>query len=164
MQAESAGEKAVSVADLKNVSRAYSVHCKAAHYAVLPYLDVVHCVGYADGLAGRAAGAMEPNDFVHRGSAKPHRILVAQVGLLHEGEKFDVGERLDVLRPYSKLVAALAEEGDTLIRIFHGPLEPMQLKFAQLADRYVVDCRNRMRRRVDIMRQGWVYHLDFLFF
>ena len=106
----------------------------------------------ADGLAGGAGGAVEADDFVHRRAAEAHRVLVAEVDLLREGEKLDVGERLDVLGPHAALLAALAEEGHALVGVLHRPLQTVQLEGAEGFDGHVVHRRHGMRGRVDVMR------------
>ena len=151
VQTEAAREESVAVADLQHVAGADAVHREAAHRAVLPHGHVAERVGDADRLARRSARAVETHYLVHRCAAKPHRVFVAQIDLLGEGQQLDVGERLYVLGPYATLVAALAEQRHTLVGVFDRPLETVQLECAKLLDRHVVHGRYRVRRRVYIL-------------
>ena len=163
VEAEAAREESVAVGDLDHVARADAVHREAAHRAVLPHLDVLHRVRDADGLARGARGAVEADDFVHRRAAEAHRVLVAEVGLLREGEKLDVGERLDVLGPHAAFLAALAEERHALVGVLHRPLQAVQLEGAEGFDGHVVHRRHGMRRRVDVMWKFWINHAGSFF-
>ena len=163
VEAEAAGEESVAVGDLDHVARADAVHREAAHRAVLPNLNVLYRVRDADGFARGARGAVEADDFVHRRAAEAHRVLVAEIHLLREGQQLDVGERLDVLGPHAALLAALAEEGHALVGVLHRPLEAVQLERAEGFDGHVVHRRHGMRRRVDIMRKFWIDHAGSFF-
>ena len=144
MKSESAGEKPVAVAHLKNVSRADAVHRKTAHCTVLPHGDIVKSVGDANRLSSRSARTVESDDFVHISGAKSHRIFVAKIRLHREGKVLYVGESFYVLRADAFFVAAFAEKRNSFESVFNGPLKAMQLELSKLFDRHEVHGRYRM--------------------
>ena len=162
METESAREESVAVGHLDHVAGADAIHGKAAHRAVLPHGDVILRIGDADGLAGRAARTVETHNLIHRCAAKSHRVFVAQIRLLRERQKLDVGERLDVLGLHAAFLAALAEERHVLVGVFDGPLKTVELKRAERLNGHVVHRRDGMRRRIDVMRQIWIDHVAIL--
>ena len=162
VETKPAREESVAVGHLDHVAGADAVHGEAAHRTVLPHGDVILRVGNADGLAGGAARAVETHDLIHGCAAKPHWILVAQIRLLRERQKLDVGERLDVLWLHAAFLAAFAEEGHALVGVFDGPLKTVKLKRAERFNGHVVHCRDGMRRRIDVMRQIWIDHVAIL--
>ena len=144
VEAEAAGEESIAVGNLEHVLVGESVHREAARGGVGPDFDVALAVGNADRLARRSRGAVEAHDFGHRRGGEPGGVFIAQIGLLHEGELREVGERHEVARFDARFVAAAAEERHALVFVGDESLEFRELQRAKFLDGHVVLGGNRI--------------------
>ena len=148
MRAQSAGEQAVAVGVLDDVALVQPAGGEAAQHDVRPDLHILLRVGHHDGLAGGAAGGVQPHDLLHRAGEQAEGIGVAQVGLHGEGQLGDVVQRPHVLRRQAALVHALAEQGDVVVGALDDGLEPLQLQVPQLRQRQEIRRAERVETSV----------------
>ena len=81
---------------------------------------------------------MEAVDLRHRRGGEPIGVLVAKVGLFHEGKLREVRKRHEVAGLHAFLVATAAEEGDMFVFVGNEFLQFPELHLSQLRDRHVV--------------------------
>ena len=105
---------------------------------VLPDVDVLGGVGHHDGLAGRAAGCVQPNDFRHLAGEQTERVSVPQVGLLHERQLLDVLQRLDRRGSEAAIFHPLAKQPHPVVGPRDHHLQPSQLKIPQLRNWQII--------------------------
>ena len=96
--AEPAGEQAVAVGVVHDVSRPRAGAGDAARHQVGPEVDVGLGVADHGSLAGRAGGGMQPRHLLARHREQAERIGVAHVGLGRERKTPDVVERFQLVR------------------------------------------------------------------
>ena len=132
MRAEAAGEEAVAVGDLDDVVRAAARGGDAARHQFGPDIHIVLRIAGNDGMAGGAAGALYAHDVVQGRGEQAVGELVAQVGLLHEGQVFEVVHIADVLGADALGVHARAVDGDVVVFVFHRPAQALGLEGVKL--------------------------------
>ena len=105
----------------------------AARHQFRPHVHVVLRYSRTTmGLAGGAAGALNAHDVVQGRGEQAVGELVAQVGLLHEGQVFEIVHIADVLGADALGVHARAVDGDVVVFVFHRPAQALGLEGVKL--------------------------------
>ena len=132
VQARAAGEEAVAIGNLNDVVRAAARGGDAARHQLRPHVHIVLRIAGDDGAAGGAAGALDAHDVVQRRGEQAVGELVAQVGLLHEGQVFEIVHIADVLGADALGVHARAVDGNVVVFVFHRPAQALGLEGVKL--------------------------------
>ena len=131
VDAEAAGEQAVTGHVLEDVLLAHADHVEAAGHQIRPGIDVV--LGVADGhrAAGGAAGAVHAHDLRLRHAEHARGVLVAQVLLGGEGDAAHVVQAPDAFGRHARLIQTAAVEF-AFAGLRHRGAQPRQLRVFDL--------------------------------
>ena len=132
MRAQAAGKQAVAVGDGENVVAADPEGGQAAGHALAPHADVLAGVAHDGGVARRAGGSVDADDFALGSSLQAERIVVPQVLLGRVGELHDVLDGADVIRGQVPLLEFVAVEGDVVVHVLHDLVETFSLERGHL--------------------------------
>ncbi len=132
MSAQAAGEQAVAVGVLDNVTLVQTARGEAAQHGIGPVVEVLLGVGDDNGFAGGAAGGVQPHDFGERAGKEAKGISRAEVVFLGKGELSDIGKSAQVGGRYAAILHALPEESHVIISTLDNRLHALELNIAQL--------------------------------
>ena len=99
-----------------------------ARHHFRPRVDVVLRVAGYDGLAGRAAGALNAHNVLFRRGEQSIGERVAQIRLFHKRQVLKIVDGADIRGLYALLVHALAIERHVFIFPLHHGAQPLALK------------------------------------
>jgi hypothetical protein len=131
VRAQPAGEEAVAVCDLDDVVLARAGGGHRAGHALGPDLDVALGVPGHDGHAGGAGRALDAHDVFQRLRKEAVGELVAEVGLIGEGEELQIVDGPDVARLDALIDHALAVHGHVVVHPLDGGLQTFALQRVQ---------------------------------
>ena len=127
MEAHAAGEEAVAVGVLNDVSGTDSRNHQSAHGGFLPAGHVFSSVGDDDGGSGRSGTSLQSNDVFHGNGKKPEGIGVPKVDFLEEGQLLDVLHFLDAGVVQTLLLHAGPKERLVLVGVGDDIFKPFEL-------------------------------------
>ena len=128
MRTETAGEQTVAVADLNDVVliRAGSGEGTGDH--LRPDVHIAFGIAGNDGLSGRAGRAVDADDLRSRHGKEPVGEGIAQVGLFHERELFNILDGLDIVGGHALGVHALTVVGYVVVLVLYGLVQALALE------------------------------------
>ena len=116
VQAEAAGEHAVTEGHLRPIARHDARHLHEPHDTVGPHGHIAFVIAHHDGLSRGARRRVQLHHFVQRHGEQAVRESVAQHGLVRERQHAHVLERLDVGGGHARIVHACTVPGHALVR------------------------------------------------
>ncbi len=138
MSAEAAGEEAITIGNLNDVSLMQAAAGETANQHRGPYVHVFLGIRDHNGFAGGSAGDVETDNVLHGAGKKSERVSVAQIALDRERQLGDVVQRANILRNEPAIIHARLEELDMLRGARNHRLHPLQLEIAEQRNRGVI--------------------------
>ncbi len=149
--AQPAGEQAVAVGVVQDVTGPAARGPDAARHDRGPHVEVVAGVADHGGLAGRAGGGVDPDHLFPGDGEHPERVVVTKVGLGGEGQPGQVRELLDVVGMHPGGVEGVTVVRDVVVGVPERPGQPLGLERPQLVDRRGLDGLEVPRTRAEVV-------------
>jgi hypothetical protein len=126
--AETAGEQAVTVADMHHVAASAAGGVDRARHQRRPHVDIVLRVADNRRLSGRARRCMHAHDLVARHGKHLERVVLAQVVLGRERKLAQIVKRFQIVGVCAVGIELLPVVLDVLIRVTQRPAQAIELQ------------------------------------